>query len=170
MINKHLNGMALVAALVAPVALPTGSAEATPGSGFAPSPIVVGHYGSLDVKTESDKVGHWGMVLKTKDDTDVDADRLTVAPSGVSGWHSHPGPVFVTVTQGSVVWYDGSDPACPSYTYHAGQSFIENAARIHNVKNASASAGAEFIAIHLNPAGTSGPVFRIDESKPTNCR
>ena len=109
------------------------------------------------------------MILKTKDDSDVGVDRLSVQPSGRSGWHSHPSPVFVTVTQGTIVWYNGSDPACPGHTYHAGDSFIEQAYVIHNVKNASSSAAAEFIATHVNPTGTSGPAFRLDETKPTNC-
>jgi quercetin dioxygenase-like cupin family protein len=110
------------------------------------------------------------MILTTTDDTDVGADRLTVAPGGVSGWHTHPSAVFVTVTSGSIVWTDGSNPLCPSTTYSAGQSFIEDAYVVHNVRNASNSVGAEFIAIHLNPTGTSGPAFRIDvPTVPNNC-
>lgn len=144
-------------------------AQATPGSGFTPSGIVAGHFGTIDVKTESDKVGHWGMILKTKDDTDVGADRLSVAPGGYSGWHSHPSAVFVTVTHGTIVWYDGDNPVCPGHTYHTGDSFIEPAFHVHNVKNASNSSSAEFIASHINPTGTSGPAFRVDEGKPTNC-
>lgn len=146
-------------AFVAPV-------QATPGLGFVPSGIVAGQFGTIDVKTESDKVGHWGMILKTKDDTDVGADRLTVSAGGYSGWHSHPSAVFVTVTQGTIVWTDGTDPVCPAHTYHAGDSFIEPAFHIHNVRSAG---GAEFVAIHINPTGTSGPVFRVDEDQPTNC-
>lgn len=146
-----------------------GSAMATPGSGFAPAPIVNGHFGPLDVKTESDKVGKWGMILKTKDDTDIGADRLSVAPGGFSGWHRHPSAVYVTVTQGSIVWYDGSDPLCTAHTYSAGESFIEDAYRIHNVQNASTSAPAEFVAVVIKPAGFPGPAFRLDQAKPNNC-
>jgi quercetin dioxygenase-like cupin family protein len=147
-------------------ALAPASVAATPGSGFVPSPVVSGHFGSLDVKTESDKVGKWAMILKTKDDSDVGTTRLTVQPGGFSGWHSHPNPIFVTVTHGSIVWYDGSDPACPGHTYSAGDSFIEQAFRIHNVKNPSASTTAEFIAIGVSPTGVPG---RNDEVQPTNC-
>ena len=141
-------------------------ASATPGNNFTPSGIVAGQFGRIDVKSESDKVGHWGMILKTKDDTDVGADRLTVGAGGYSGWHSHPSAVFVTVTQGTIVWTDGTDPVCPPHTYHQGDSFIEPAFHIHNVTSAG---GAEFIAIHINPTGTSGPAFRVNEDEPTNC-
>lgn len=138
-------------------------AWATGGSGFTPAPIVTGHYGSLDVKAS--KVEKWDMFLKTKDDSDVGADRLTVQPGGYSGWHSHPAPVFITVTQGEIQWYDGGNPLCTWQTYHAGQSFIEQAYRIHQIRNV-AGAAAEFIGIRISPAGVG---FRIDENKPTNC-
>ena len=141
-------------------------ALATPGTGFAPSLIVNGHFGTLDVKTAGEKTDKWGMILKTKDDTDVGSDRLTVQPGGYSGWHAHPAPVFVTVTQGSIIWYDGSNPLCTPHTYVAGDSFIEQAYRIHNVQNASTSETAEFIAIRINPTGVA---FRLDRPEPNNC-
>ncbi|NUT00781.1 MAG: cupin domain-containing protein [Sphingomonas sp.] len=144
-------------------------AFATPGSGFAPSPIVTGTFGTLHVNTSNDKTDKWGLILKTLDSTDIAADRLTVQPGGFSGWHAHPAPVFVTVTQGSIVWYNGSDPLCPGQTYNAGQSFIEDAYVTHNVKNASTSNGAEFVAIVIKPSGFVGLAFRINRDKPNNC-
>ncbi len=144
-------------------------ALATPGSGFAPNPIVSGHFGTLQVNTPGDKTGKWGLFLKTLDDTDISSDRLTLQASGYSGWHAHPGPVFVTVTQGSIIWYDGSDPLCTAHTYNVGESFIEDAYRVHNVANASNSATAEFIAIAIKPEGFAGPAFRLDRPMPNNC-
>jgi len=155
----------IVAALAASVLIVT-PALATPGTGFAGSPIVNGQFGTLDVKTAGEKTDHWGMILKTKDDTDVGSDRLTVQPGGFSGWHAHPAAVFVTVTQGSIIWYDGSNPLCTPHTYVAGNSFIEDAYRVHNVQNASNSATAEFIAIRINPTGVG---FRLDRPEPNNC-
>ena len=153
---------ALVASSLAAV-----PALATPGSGFQPAPIVNGHFGTLDVKAE--KVGQWDLLLKTKDDTDVGADRLTVQPQGYSGWHSHPGPVLVTVTQGTVEWYD--EALCTAHTYTVGQSYIEPAGRAHNVRNPAPAGGAvaEFVAIVIKPEGFVGPAFRLDEPEPNNC-
>lgn len=144
-------------------------ALATPGTGFAPSPVVNGHFGKLQVNTAGDKTGKWGLILKTLDETDMGSDRLSVQPGGFSGWHAHPGPVFVTVTQGSIIWYDGSDPLCPGHNYSAGQSFVEQAYTPHNVKNASNSSNAEFIAITIKPVGFEGPKFRLDRPEPNNC-
>jgi quercetin dioxygenase-like cupin family protein len=170
MLHLRNRTIATAALGLAATAVALAPAFATPGSGFAPSGIVVGHFGTIQLNTAGNKTGKWGMILKTLDDTDVGTDRLTVAPGGTSGWHTHPSAVFVTVTQGSIVWYDGSNPVCPGHTYSAGQSFIEDAFVIHNVRNASTSAGAEFIATHINPTGTSGPAFRVDAQEPTNCR
>jgi quercetin dioxygenase-like cupin family protein len=161
--------LAAASATLITLAISSGPAMATPGSGFAPSPIVNGSFGNLHVNTSSDKTDKWGLILKTLDETDIGADRLTVQPSGFSGWHAHPAPVFVTVTQGTIIWYDGSDPLCTAHTYNAGQSFIEGAYKPHNVKNASTSAGAEFIAVVIKPSGFVGPAFRLNRDKPNNC-
>ena len=144
-------------------------ALATPSSGFAPSLIVSGNFGTLNMNTAGDKTGKWGLHLKTLDNTDIAADRLTVQGGGFSGWHAHPGPVFVTVTQGSITWFNGSNPLCPSRTFTVGQSFIEEAYVIHNARNASASAVAEFVAITIKPVGFVGPPFRLNRDQPTNC-
>ena len=163
------SGMIVCGALMTAAALLASPAAATPGSGFAPSPIVNGHFGTINMNTAGDKTDKWGLHLKTLDDTDIGADRLTIQPGGVSGWHAHPGPVFVTVTQGSVTWYNGSDPLCGSQTYSTGKSFVEPAYGVHNVSNASMSAGAEYVAITIKPEGFVGPGFRLDRAEPNNC-
>ena len=163
------DGVKILAAATFAYATLTAPASATPGSGFAPSPIVNGNFGTLNVNTSGDKTDKWGLHVKTLDDTDMGVDRLSVQPGGFSGWHAHPGPVFVTVTQGSVIWYDGSDPLCTARTYSAGESFIENAYRVHNVQNASGSAAAEYVAMTIKPAGFVGPAFRLDRAEPNNC-
>ena len=72
----------------------------------------------------------------------------------------------MTVTQGSIVWYNGSDPLCTGKPYSAGQSFIEDAYVTHN---ATSENGAEFIAIAIKPVGFPGPAFRLNRDKPNNC-
>ena len=149
--------------------LTPASALATPGSGFVPGPIVNGHFGTIHLNTADGKTGKWGLILKTLDETDMGVDRLSIQPGGFSGWHAHPGPVFVTVTAGSVVWYDGSNPLCAARTYTTGESFIEQAYVVHNSRNASDSAPAEYVAMTIKPAGFIGPAFRLDRAKPNNC-
>lgn len=143
-------------------------AVATAPSGLTVTPVVYGSFGTVQLNTADNKTDKWGMNLKTLDDTDVGVDLVSLDPGGTTGWHAHPSPVFVTVTQGSVVFSDGADPACPSHTYTAGQTFIEKAYAIHDLVNAGGST-AQLYGVHLNPTSSSGPGFLIDEDKPTNC-
>ncbi len=109
------------------------------------------------------------MILKTLDSTDIGVDRLTVQPQGYSGWHAHPSPVFVTVTQGTIQWYD--DALCTPHTYTVGDSFIETPYRAHDVRNPAAPGGqvAEFIAVVIKPDGFVGPAFRLNRDEPSSC-
>ena len=153
-----------IAVLAFAMAATGATSSATPGSGFAPSVVVNGHFDSLSQMT--DKTGKWDLSIKSKGDTDVGTDWLSIAAGGYSGWHTHPAPVFVTVTSGSIVWYDGSNPICAPHTYSAGESFVEPAGRNHYVRNASTSATAEYVAIRMNPTGVP---FRQDAPKPSGC-
>ena len=154
---------ALTLGAIAAISLAAAQAIATPGSGFSGAPISNGNFGALDIK--ADKLGHWDLLLKTKDQTDVFVNVLTVAPGGQSGWHSHPIPLLITVTEGSVRWTNGSDAACPTTTYVAGDSYVEPANQIHLVHNAT-GATARFVAVGFSPRNT--PV-RTDEAIPQTC-
>jgi quercetin dioxygenase-like cupin family protein len=38
--------------------------------------------------------------------------KHTDEPNSYTGWHTHPGPVFITVTQGSLTFYSYKDGEC----------------------------------------------------------
>lgn len=169
-VNRKLiiAGGGLAAAALGAVAL------ATTGSGFSPGGIARIQVGELDVKVHKTKAtGDWDLHLKTKANTVVNVDLLTIVGGGFSGWHSHPGPVFAKVTEGSIKWYDGSDPVCGFRTLTVGDSFYEPAYNPHNVRNASATVTAKYVAVAIAPSSvfaTTPPTFRIDvDPKPTNC-
>ena len=156
----------LTTAVLFVTCLSATSALATPGDKFSAAGVVNGHFGELNINTSGDKTGKWGLHLKTLDDTDIGADRLTVQPGGFSGWHAHPSPTFVTVTKGTIQWYDAA--LCTPHSYSQGDSFIEPAYGVHNVRN-NGSETAEFIAIVIKPEGFVGPAFRLDRPTPSAC-
>lgn len=162
---KTLSFGKLAMALLAASFISTSPASAQP-VGLSVTNIVTGHYGTIDIKTEDNKVGKWGMILKTKSATDMGTDEITLQGGGQTGWHTHPAAVFVTVISGSIVWYDGTNAMCPGTTYSAGQSFIENAFVIHNALNGSQGTPAVFIAMHVNPTGVP---FVTGKPQPGNC-
>lgn len=149
-------GAALLASSV--VVVP---ALATPGSGFSVVRETLVPFDDMDVK--ADKTGDWDLMVKTKDTTDLGVDKLTIQPGGYSGWHTHTGAVFVTITSGEIVEYDGE--RCSTTTYRAGEGFVEESNHPHNVVNAS-GAVATIVAVQMRPHGSPG---RVDANAPTAC-
>lgn len=137
-----------------------GPAVATPGSGFAPGPIVVGQFAPFHTISHKDsRWPQWDLLFRTKADTDLGVDVLTVQAGGFSGWHSHAGPIYVTVKTGKITWYNSD---CGSQTYEAGDTFIEPAHVTHFVRNETDEV-ATFVAVAPRPHG-SAP--RLDEPEP----
>jgi Cupin domain len=61
----------------------------------------------------------------SKNPTDTVVLTTTINPGGSTGWHSHPGPAFIVVTQGMLTVYDGNDPACTPHVYGPGTGFFD---------------------------------------------
>jgi quercetin dioxygenase-like cupin family protein len=142
-------------------ALTVGPVLATPGSGFAPNPIVTGKFGPLMTISHKDpRWPTWDLLFKTKDDTDLGVDVLTIQPGGYSGWHSHAGPIYVTVKTGAVRWYNGE--TCSFQTFNAGDSYIEESHQVHLVENAYDGV-TTLVAVAPRPHGAPG---RLDAPEP----
>jgi quercetin dioxygenase-like cupin family protein len=56
---------------------------------------------------------------------DVVVQRHDYAAGANTGWHQHPGPIFITVTQGTLTFYEYNDPTCTPHVYTQGQRFID---------------------------------------------
>ena len=82
--------------------------------------------GVTDNVTASLRIAYEGMdelVIDSPDLSHVAVARITVQPGAQFPWHTHPGPVLVTVTQGELVYVmaDG----CMEHTYAAGSAFVD---------------------------------------------
>ena len=158
-------------ALAALAALTPAPAFATPSCGFTSTnllaPVLVAHFpsGLLDLGCESE-ILHWELEMHVKGASDLYVTQNTWQPGGRTGWHTHPGPSLVTVTEGTLTVYDAADPTCTPKTYTVGQSFTDiGCGDIHNVVN-NTVAEAKVVAVQIVPAGQPR---RIDEPAPGNC-
>ena len=62
--------------------------------------------------------------------------RVTWGPEGTSGWHTHPGPVIVTVTEGELELVNERD--CVTRTYAAAEAFVDpGQGNVHIASNPS---------------------------------
>ena len=73
--------------------------------------------------------------LKARTDIDIATQTITFQQGTDSGWHKHPGPVFVSVIAGTMTFYDSGDPGCSPVVVTAGHGFVESrAAHAHRTK------------------------------------
>jgi quercetin dioxygenase-like cupin family protein len=128
----------------------------TPPSGQHPSTPVVATLGDK-AQVNTDRIK-----LQTKDPTDIATFTVTCDPGGYSGWHTHPGVLFVLVQSGAVV----REVGCSSRTYHAGEAFIESDKQPSGqVRNASSLDPAVLYVTQVVPHGSA----RREESQPPTC-
>ena len=144
---------------LAPLTL-AGVAQATPPSGTTTTTLGRVSLGPYHETSPDFKIF-------AKDATDTVVTTTTIAPGGSTGWHSHPGPAFIVVTQGTLTVYDGDDPACTPHTYGPGTGFLDaGLGHVHIARN-EGTTPVTVVQAYLNvpPAGSQ----RIDAPAPGNC-
>ena len=141
---------------------------ATPATGFSGSTLAKATYGEIFSHVHT-VPATWNEHIETKGDSDLYVQQNTWQPGGSTGWHTHPGPSFIIVTQGSVTVYDGDDPACTPHVYTANtadNAFVDPGdGHVHVIRNET-GAVAQTIAVQLIAAGATR---RQDVADPGNC-
>jgi hypothetical protein len=154
------------AALIAGVVLPVlaGVALATPGIGVLSAPVHARgtHDERLNVHSKA------GVHLMTKSGLDFVTQQIVIGPGGTTGWHSHPGPVLVTVKSGELTLVYADDPTCEGRTYTAGESFVDRGDETTHTALNRTPANVELWATYLVP-GAPGSPFRLDEPAQGTC-
>ena len=154
-----------------------GKVLATPPTtpGFSGTTLAKATFGDLDIKAKTIPADIWKADLKTKGDSDLYVQQNTWDPSLCNGcipntgWHTHPGPSLVIVTQGTVTEYEGDDPTCTPHVYSASRNnaFVDiGSGDVHMIRDES-GAVAKTVVVQLIPKGATR---RIDVAPaPGNC-
>ena len=135
------------------------SAWATPPQGFTSTPLV-GPVVLDEIQTVH-QTRDYGVMAMTRGESDVYVTHFTIAPGGHGGWHSHPGPSFITVKSGTATFYDECNDFEP-ITYVGGTGFVEDAECVHLLAN-EGNVDLEVIVMQIVPHGAPR---RIDEPAP----
>ena len=122
---------------------------ASPAVGVTPTLIGRGTYDAFKVK--SDEAGLVEFEAKAKSPLDIVVRTHDYAPGGSTGWHTHPGPVFITVLQGTVTFYEYDDPTCTPTIVSAGQGYVDTG-RGHYGRNET-GAPAKDVTVIIAPVG-----------------
>jgi hypothetical protein len=141
-----------------------GIALATPGINVLSAPVHARgtHAELLNIHSKA------GVKIKTKSSVDFVTQQIVIGPGGTTGWHSHPGPVLVTVKSGALTLVYADDRTCQGRTYTAGESFIDRGDEfVHTALNRG-GVNLEFWATYLVPGAPGAPI-RIDAASPGTC-
>src|SRR3954462_14138204 len=124
---KKCNRGALYVALTAATSLAavtgfTTVTRAEPPSGVTATVLARGTLNSFNVRSDphgpiADFRAHSTQPI------DLVVRQHDYAVGSSTGWHSHPGPIFITVTHGTLTYYEYDDP-CTPHVVGAGQSFV----------------------------------------------
>ena len=119
-----------------------GIALATPIVGLNFNNILA--FGTINTEVlDRGKVALPPVVGQEQEDNEWSAKLITSGPSnfivldgsyfpgGHTGWHSHPGILLLTVTEGSIEWYNSN---CEKTVYNVGDCLTENTA-VHYFRN-----------------------------------
>jgi quercetin dioxygenase-like cupin family protein len=111
--------------------------------------------------------GHGTDVINTSDPSNIVTTRVIVQPGGQIPWHTHHGPVFVTIVKGELTYV--SSEGCTSRRYLAGNAFIDPGhGHVHAASNSS-RAVTEFVATFLEVPTGDAPMS-IPADAPANCK
>jgi quercetin dioxygenase-like cupin family protein len=79
-----------------------------------------------------------GIEIETHGPRAMLVTSIVVDPGGSFGWYTHPGPVLVSISKGTLVLYQSDHGRCPRSTFTAGQGFIEDGGDVHLARNEGA--------------------------------
>ena len=78
-------------------------------------------------------------------------DRIDFPPGGIAYRHTHPGPVFISVIEGTLTFYEHGDPTCAPKVVSKGQGYVDTG-RGHVARNESGAA-AKDVTVIVAPVG-----------------
>ena len=139
----------VVAALLLALAAFVAVTKASSPSGVTPTVLARGTFDAFKVR--SVPRSPVDFQAKAKSQIDFVVRRHDYAVGSTTGWHSHPGPVFITVTLGQLTYYEYDDPSCEPHVVSAGQGFVDNG-RGHTVRNES-GLPAQDVSVIIAPVG-----------------
>jgi quercetin dioxygenase-like cupin family protein len=97
--------------------------SAEPATGVTPTVLARGTYEPFKVKTDHDSPIDFDA--RAKSHVDIVVRQHDYAVNGSTGWHSHPGPIFITVTKGQITFYEVDDPTCTPKIVNAGEGYVD---------------------------------------------
>ncbi len=98
------------------------TARAEPPVGVTPTVIGRATYDAFKLQSDPRVLE---FSAEAKRPVDIVVRTHDYAPGSSTGWHSHPGPVFITVLEGQVTFYERDDPTCTPKVVSKGGGYVD---------------------------------------------
>lgn len=106
--------------------------------------------------------------INLQDASNVITAKVTFQPGAVFPWHTHPGPVVITVVEGDFIYTLAED--CLDRWYPAGTALIDAGfSNVHSAYNPSDSQETVVVATFLGIPAGEGPTTFVDGPDPEDC-
>lgn len=144
-------------------------AGAAPGQGETPpiavDPLTERHAfgGAVSMQITQDLDGLSQHVAEFDDASHMAVMRFTIQPGVVFPWHTHPGTVLISITEGDFVFMFAED--CEPRTYAAGSAVVDPGNNVHTAYNPNADSETVLIATFLGVPAEGGLTLAVDEAE-----
>jgi hypothetical protein len=138
-------------------------ARGSPPVGVTATVLARGTYWPFHVKTGPQSLVDFEA--KAKSEVDIVVRQHVYQPNSSTGWHAHPGPVFITVVEGTLTFYEADDPTCSPIVVSAPYGYVDTG-RGHIGRNETGQPARD-ISVILAP--TNNLPFRSELDPPGNC-
>jgi quercetin dioxygenase-like cupin family protein len=113
------------------------------------------------------KDGHGTNVIKASDPSNIVTTKITVQPGAQIPWHTHSGPVFVTIAEGELTYV--SSDGCSSRRYPTGTAFVDPGhGHVHTAYNSGKVVTVFYATFFEAPSGTAP--LSIPADTPAGCK
>ena len=123
--------------------------SAEPAQGVKPTVLARGTYQPFKVNTAPSSAVDFQA--KAKSPLDMVVRMHEYVEGGSTGWHTHPGPVFITVVKGQLTFYEADDPTCTPKVVNEGEGYVDNG-HGHLGRNESGAPAID-VSVILAPVG-----------------
>ena len=151
--------------IVLALAVSVGLTWATPGSGSQSLLLGRATFEEAFKVKRLAPASDWEVEVEASPALDVAVQMITFQAGGHSGWHRHPGPVFISVIAGEMTFYEADDPSCTPIVRHAGQGYLDTGEHAHIARNETTQPATNVVTYFAPP----GSAVRIDAPTPGNC-
>ena len=153
--------MLAIILVVIGVAVPLRNVQATPSSGVSVENFGQATLDPFRINQPPD------FMIDSESETEVAIQKVTITPGGHTGWHTHPGPILVIVTEGQINHTRfGKKDGCIERVFGPGESeqaFVEVPNQVHMARNKGDVDAVLYIARLNIPVGG-----EITDSSPKN--